>query len=104
MDNLVKHLAVDKLREALECHDWHYQRSDDPRSYARGRDQQDNIRSLMNTIGDEQMALSLYNKYCPWIKSEDEVTPKYGDKGITLEEKCIAFLKERNYYISKQKS
>lgn len=102
MKNLVKHLAVDKLREALESHDWHYERSDDPKVYRRGRDESDTIRDLMNSIGDSQMATSLYNKYCPWIDTNDEVTPIA--EPPTLEQKCIEFLKQRNYYISKQKS
>jgi hypothetical protein len=105
MNNLVKHLAVEKLREALECHDWHYERSDDSSVYRRGRDESDNIRNLMNTIGDRDKAISMYNKHCPWIESKDEVTPISENRDApTLEEKCISFLEERNYYISKQKS
>jgi hypothetical protein len=105
MNNLVKHLAVEKLREALECHDWHYERSDDSSVYRRGRDESDNIRNLMNTIGDRDKAISMYNKYCPFIESKDEVTPISENRDApTLEEKCISFLEERNYYISKQKS
>lgn len=104
-EKLVQHLAVEKLREALKSHDWHYERSDDPKVYRRGRDESNTIRSLINTIGDEKFAISLYNKYCPWINSKDEVTPISDRKEApTLEEKCIEFLKQRNYYISKQKS
>ena len=105
MTNVVTHLAVEQLRDALECHDWHYERSDDSSVYRRGRDESANIRNLMNTKGDSDKAISMYNKYCPWIESKDEVTPISENRDApTLEEKCISFLEERNYYISKQKS
>ena len=102
MNNLVKHLAVEKLREALECHDWHYERSDDSSVYRRGRDESDNIRNLMNTIGDRDKAISMYNKHCPWIESKDEVTPISENRDApTLEEKFPSLKNETIIYLNK---
>ena len=69
--------AIMKLQNALSSHDWHYQRSEDPGVYRRGRNQQNELNVLMTAVGNKSLAISLYNKACPWIENEneDEVTP-----------------------------
>jgi hypothetical protein len=69
--------AIIKLNKALKNHDWHYERSEDPGVYRRGRSQRNELNILMTAIGNKSLALSLYNKACPWIEiiESDEVTP-----------------------------
>lgn len=69
--------AIIKLNKALKNHDWHYERSEDPGVYRRGRQQRNELNILMTAIGNKSLALSLYNKACPWIEiiESDEVTP-----------------------------
>ena len=67
--------AIIKLQTALKNHDWHYERSDDNSVYRRGRQQRNELNILMTAIGNETLALSLYNKACPWIENKEEVTP-----------------------------
>ena len=67
--------AIIKLQKALTSHDWHFERSEDPGVYRRGRAQRGELNILMTAIGDETLALSLYNKACPWVEDEEEVTP-----------------------------
>ena len=67
--------AIIKLQNALNSHDWHYQRSEDPGVYRRGRNQQNELNVLMTAIGNKDLALSLYNKACPWVENKEEVTP-----------------------------
>ena len=68
--------AIIKLQTALKNHDWHYERSDDNSVYRRGRQQRNELNILMTAIGNETLALSLYNKACPWIENKEEVTPE----------------------------
>lgn len=76
MENVINKLnATIKLQKALNTHDWHYQRSDDPRVYRRGTQQKNDLNILMTNIGDETLALSLYNRACPWVENKEEVTP-----------------------------
>ena len=67
--------AIIKLQKALTSHDWHFERSEDPGVYRRGRAQRGELNILMTAIGDETLALSLYNKACPWVEDKEEVTP-----------------------------
>jgi hypothetical protein len=67
--------AIIKLQTALKNHDWHYERSDDNSVYRRGRQQRNELNILMTAIGNKTLALSLYNKACPWIENKVEVTP-----------------------------
>tara|TARA_B110000091_G_scaffold49559_1_gene54524 strand:- start:1588 stop:2019 length:432 start_codon:yes stop_codon:yes gene_type:complete len=69
--------SIIKLNKALTNHDWHYERSEDPGVYRRGRSQRNELNILMTAIGNKTLALSLYNKACPWIEitESDEVTP-----------------------------
>lgn len=67
--------AIIKLQNALNSHDWHYQRSEDPGVYRRGTSQRNELNVLMTAIGNKDLALSLYNKACPWVENKDEVTP-----------------------------
>ena len=75
MQTQVKLNAIIKLQKALTNHDWHYQRSEDPGVYRRGTAQRNELNILMTAIGDKSLALSLYNKACPWVENEEEVTP-----------------------------
>jgi len=76
MENVANKLnAIIKLQKALTNHDWHYQRSDDPGVYRRGTQQKNDLNILMTDIGDSDLALSLYNKACPWVENIIEVTP-----------------------------
>ena len=69
--------AIIKLNKALKNHDWHYERSEDPGVYRRGRSQRNELNILMTAIGNKDLAISLYNKACPWVEiiESDEVTP-----------------------------
>ena len=76
MENVINKLnATIKLQKALNTHDWYYQRSDDPRVYRRGTQQKNDLNILMTNLGDETLALSLYNRACPWVENKEEVTP-----------------------------
>ena len=77
MQTIEKLNAIIKLNKALKNHDWHYERSEDPGVYRRGRQQRNELNILMTAIGNKSLALSLYNKACPWIEiiESDEVTP-----------------------------
>jgi len=77
MQTEIKKNAIIKLQNALNSHDWHYQRSEDPGVYRRGRNQQNELNILMTAIGNKDLALSLYNKACPWIENKEEVTHQY---------------------------
>jgi hypothetical protein len=74
MQTEIKKNAIIKLQNALNSHDWHYQRSEDPGVYRRGRNQQNELNILMTAVGNKDLALSLYNKACPWIENKEEVT------------------------------
>lgn len=59
---------LDALESELKSHDWWYMMSDDNRAYQRGLSQQNQIRSIMNSlksIGYEDEAKELYNQYAP---------------------------------------
>lgn len=58
--------TVEQLREeliqALCCHDWYYDRSDDPRSYQAGNASYYRIRALVKQVPDGE---ALYEQYHP---------------------------------------
>jgi len=59
---------LDTLESELKSHDWWYMMSDDNRAYQRGLSQQNQIRSIINSlksIGYEDEAKELYNQYAP---------------------------------------
>jgi hypothetical protein len=52
---------MDQLKQLLESHDWHYQRSDDHRVWKRGSEQRAAILNLVGAIGEE--ADELFKSY-----------------------------------------
>lgn len=50
-----------KLEKMLKSHDWYFRMSDDDRSYDRGKREEDEIKKLVSTLGEE--GKELYDKY-----------------------------------------
>jgi hypothetical protein len=52
---------LNKLEKMLKSHDWYFRMSDDDRSYDRGKREEDEIKQLVSTLGEE--GKKLYDKY-----------------------------------------
>lgn len=52
---------LNKLEKMLKSHDWYFKMSDDDRSYDRGKREEDEIKQLVSTLGEE--GKKLYDKY-----------------------------------------
>ena len=78
-------MMLDTLESLLKNHDWWYMMSDDDRAYQRGLSQQNQIRSIMDSlksIGYEDEAKELYNQYAPSqlsLKEAAKFSKKYDD-------------------------
>ena len=57
----IKDKKMVELEKALKSHDWWYSFSDDGRTYKKGKKESEDIRKLVNLIGDDGM--SLYKQY-----------------------------------------
>jgi hypothetical protein len=70
-----KEKKLKDLEKKLKSHDYYYSYSDDSRSYKQGRKEEDEIRQLVDLIGDDGMSL-----YKQFLKSkgliENNTTPR----------------------------
>lgn len=57
----IKDKKMVELERLLKSHDWFYSFSSDQRSWKNGKKESENIRNLVNLIGDDGM--SLYKQY-----------------------------------------
>jgi len=58
----------EKFERLVTNHDWYYHYSDDYSVYAAGNRRMNEIRSLMEKLGDK--ATALYNEKCPWLNED----------------------------------
>ena len=64
-----------QLEKLLKSHDWWYSYADDGASYRKGRDEQDQIKKLMNKVGGESPK-QLYRKYARKAGTMESKTPE----------------------------
>ena len=73
-----KRTKIKELQKLLKDFDFHYTRSDDRRSYQRGKEQQDKIEKLVKEIGKD--GLKIYRNYIS-TKESKETGTSYLDSG-----------------------
>jgi hypothetical protein len=77
---------LDEFETLLQTHDWHYEKSDDPRVFTKGDREEKNIKNKMKqliSLGHGEDAISLFNKYNPYNKQNESFPDLTGDGKVT---------------------
>ena len=85
-----KDMKLKDLEKKLKSHDFFFTYSDERRSYQKGKKEQEEIRKLVDEIGDDGM--SLYKQYLKQKKLiEDNTTPRLNPYEKHLQKKMDAW-------------
>ena len=85
-----KEKKMKSLEQKLKSHDFFFTYSDERRSYQKGKKEQEEIRKLVDEIGDDGM--SLYKQYLKQKKLiEDNTTPRLNPYETFIQKKMDAW-------------